>query len=104
MSVNISGVRVGARNPKLDGRIVGGYPTTIQLHPHQVKIVSYGSTRCAFDELTRRHKQVHVIIIIMMMIIIIIVVVIIRSYSVKFLRYISKCRYQNILFSPAFKG
>jgi len=36
MFVNASGVSLDTRKPMLDGRIVGGTPTTIQMHPWQV--------------------------------------------------------------------
>jgi len=33
---NTSGVPLSNTKPRLDGRIVGGNPTAIQNHPHQV--------------------------------------------------------------------
>jgi hypothetical protein len=40
MSVKISGVPFNITKPTLDGRIVGGKPTTIENHPHQVKFLN----------------------------------------------------------------
>jgi hypothetical protein len=39
-SVNISGVPFNTTKPILDGRIVGGIPTAIEIHPHQVPILN----------------------------------------------------------------
>jgi len=36
MFVNVSGVPLEPEKPRLDGRIVGGDPTTIQNHPWMV--------------------------------------------------------------------
>jgi len=40
MFVNISGDPSNTANPTQDGRIVGGYPTRIEHHPHQVKLLN----------------------------------------------------------------
>jgi hypothetical protein len=40
-SVNISGVPFNTTKPTLDGRIVGGKPTKIEHHPHQVKLLNF---------------------------------------------------------------
>ena len=59
--VHTSGVPVSNTKPMLDGRIVGGTPTTINNHPFLVWPLRFCSVRRTFEVF--EHKGPHLLVI-----------------------------------------